>query len=107
MDKEKNHQLKDELAEFLSKVRSNFPLDEAILFGSRAKGTEKSYSDYDLILVSKKFKDVRWHRRIEEVVRFWDSDRDIDVLPYTPEEFMEKKQSRCIVQQAVREGVAV
>ncbi|MBN2251034.1 MAG: hypothetical protein JW724_03050 [Candidatus Altiarchaeota archaeon] len=57
------------------------------------------------MMASGKFRNVKWHKRIESIVGYWTLDRDIDVLPYTPEEFTEKKNSRCIVRQAAEEGV--
>ena len=50
---------------------------------------------------------MNWHGRISKVVRHWNCDTNIDVLPYTPEEFDEKKREICIVQQEIRVGVEV
>lgn len=55
------------------------------------KEEHRAYSDYDLIIVSKKFENMHWHKRIEQIVKHWNLKEDIDVLPYTPEEFREKK----------------
>ena len=107
MDKKKSPIIDRNFSRFISKIKKRFRISEAILFGSRAKGTAKAYSDFDLILVSESFRDVGWRKRIEDVVKYWESDLDIDVLPYSPEEFLEKKNSRCIVRQAVEEGVIV
>jgi predicted nucleotidyltransferase len=41
------------LARFLSKIQK-IKLQSLYLFGSRARGDEKPYSDYDLLLVMKK-----------------------------------------------------
>ena len=107
MDKEKNLQIDAGFEKFLNKVRGIFKVEKAILFGSRAKGTERLYSDYDLIIVSDSFNDIKWHKRIEQLVKFWELHRDIDILPYTKKEFDDKKKSRCIVKQALAEGIAV
>lgn len=91
--------------EFLIAVKEKFAIEKVILFGSRARGDYKEYSDYDLIIVSQDFGKLNWHARIEEVVKLWKLDIDIDVLPYTYDEFKEKKNLRCIVQSAVQEGI--
>jgi stress-induced morphogen len=64
-------------------------------------------SDVDLIIVSPDFEGIPFLRRIREVVQFWDSDLALEVLPYTPEEFMRKAQEIGIVSQAIREGLEV
>jgi predicted nucleotidyltransferase len=98
-------QVEKGFAPFLAQTRKEFTPQKIILFGSRARGDERLYSDYDLIIVSEKFKDMKWHKRIEEVVKNWPLDKDIDVLPYTPEEYEEKKNQRTMVREAVKEGI--
>jgi hypothetical protein len=95
---------KDEVRKFLKRVKKEFDPDLVILFGSRARGDAWKRSDYDFIVVSKQFEGVHWLARIEKVVRLWDSVISIDLLPYTPEEFSDKKQQSSFVRKAVREG---
>lgn len=78
-----------------------------ILFGSRSRDEHLKQSDYDLIIVSKKFKGVHFLERIYQLLELWDFDTDVDLLPYTPEEFEEKRRQIGIVKQAVEEGVEV
>lgn len=92
---------------FKSSIKKEFKPMHFILFGSRAKKTEFVYSDFDFVIVSEKFRDMDWHKRISKVVRHWNCEANIDILPYTPEEFERKRSQICIVQQAVREGVEV
>jgi len=106
MDRKK-YKVDKNLKRFLEKINKKFQMEKVILFGSRARGDEKVYSDYDIIMISKDFKNLKWHKRIEEIVKFWESDKDIDVLPYTPEEFEEKLKMRTMVRQAVSEGVVI
>lgn len=77
---------------FAAKVKKRFMPARVILFGSRASGTAWAYSDYDFIIVSDAFERMHWLDRISKVVKQWESDRGIDVLPYTAKEF-ERKQS--------------
>jgi hypothetical protein len=60
-----------------------------------------------LIIVSKKFEGVHFLERIYQLLELWDCDADVDLLPYTPEEFEEKKGQIGIVKQAVEEGIEV
>ena len=99
MDKEQDY-----LNEFLKKLNEKFEPEVVILFGSRARGQEWKRSDYDFIIVSKSFKGMHWLDRISEVVKLWEPMIDIDVLPYTPEEFEEKKKNSSTVRTALREG---
>jgi len=45
-----------EIEEFLKRVRERFEPKLILLFGSRARGEELKKSDYDLIVVSEKFR---------------------------------------------------
>ena len=92
---------------FVVKVNKEFKPVKIILFGSRAFGEPREYSDYDFIVVSDNFKKVHWLKRIEQLVRCWESDKPIDVLPYTLEEFEEKKKESSMIREAVKKGVEV
>ena len=93
--------------EFAKKLRVKFKPVKIILFGSRASGEAWHYSDYDFIIVSDIFKKFHWLERISKVVKCWDSDRAIDVLPYTPNEFESKSRTSSVVREAVKKGVEV
>ena len=88
-------------------VKKKFAPTKFILFGSRAKGNAFVYSDYDFLIVSNAFDGMNWLDRISKIVELWDCEANIDVLPYTPKEFERKKFQRTIVQQAVKEGIAI
>jgi len=64
-------------------------------------------SDVDLVVISPDFASMPFLRRIREVVALWESDLDLEVLPYTPEEFERKKEEIGIVAVAAREGVEI
>lgn len=95
------------LERFLARVAERFPLERAILFGSRARGTELLDSDYDLVLVSRAFEGLTWRERAAEVLDLWELDVDLQPLCYTPEEFARKSREICITAEAIREGVEV
>ena len=96
MDTEQTHQID----RFVVKVKKELNPDKIILFGSRANGTHWKRSDYDFIIVSKKFKGMHWLDRISQAVQLWDDMSDVDILPYTPEEFIDKTKHSSVVRSA-------
>ena len=75
-----------------------------LLFGSRARGDHLLHSDYDFIIVSDRFANMRWLHRIFSIVKLWEADESIDVLPYTPEEFEDKKINASVVRSAMKDA---
>ncbi|MFO8016825.1 MAG: nucleotidyltransferase domain-containing protein [Candidatus Woesearchaeota archaeon] len=100
MDKKEDERVND----FIAKVKKKYSPELILLFGSRAGGEVWKHSDYDFIIVSSKFRGMHWLDRISEIVGMWEPMIDIDVLPYTPEEFEEKKRNSSVVRKALREG---
>jgi len=91
---------------FLRKVRKKYSINQAILFGSRARGEHLKNSDYDIILVSADFRDIFFTKRSALMYDFWQHwPIDIEPLCYTPEEFEAKKNQIGIVSEAIKEGV--
>ena len=99
-----NEQMKKDLKVFLSKVKKKYPLEKALLFGSRARGDYFLDSDVDVVLVSEAFQG-RITERMGEMMFLWTAPVDLEPLCYTSEEFKKKKKQIGIVQQAVKEGV--
>lgn len=93
--------------EFVKKVKREFKIEQAILFGSRARGDYLLHSDYDLILVSPDFRGIFFTKRMVKMYDFWDWPEVLEPFCYTPEEFETKKRQIGIVHQAVKEGVRV
>jgi predicted nucleotidyltransferase len=90
----------------MSKVRSRFQIEQALLFGSRARGDELVDSDYDVVLVSPDFEGVFFSQRSALMYDFWNHwPIEIEPLCYTPEEFETKKKQLGIVNEAVKEGI--
>ena len=96
-----------EIKEFIKQVHDKFHPEVFVLFGSRARGDFLKESDYDFIIVSKNFHGIHFLKRIELVLELWDYDWDVDILPYTPEEFQKKKQEIGIVNEAVEQGMVL
>ena len=104
MARKKNKQVDKILENWIKKVTGKFKPDCIILFGSRARGDAWLQSDYDLIVVSNKFRGMDWLKRIDELFKLWIEPVEVDILPYTPEEFEEKSHHRGIVQEAAEDG---
>ncbi|MFQ6062723.1 MAG: nucleotidyltransferase domain-containing protein [Methanosarcinales archaeon] len=82
----------EEINEFLERVKKKFRPESIILFGSRAKGDYLKHSDYDIIVVSSRFKGIHFLDRLTMLFELWDYDFNLDILAYTPKEFEETKR---------------
>ena len=92
------------LAKFLRRVNERFPLERALVFGSRARGDELRESDYDLLLVSQGFRALDFAERIAAVQALWELPESVEPLCYTPEELGRKRGEIGTVSEALREG---
>lgn len=100
------------LNKYLAKIKSTYAPDEMWLWGSRAYGNPSEYSDIDLIVVSKKFSDIKFTKRmykfIESIGLLKDRNAEVvDVLCYTPDEFARKKEQISIVNEAIKKGIRI
>jgi len=97
----------ENIKKFLDDLKEKFDPELVLLFGSRAKEEHLKESDYDFIVVSKKFEGIHFLDRIYHILELWNYDQDVDILPYTPEEFKKKKQEIGIVSEALKEGIVI
>jgi len=79
-------------------------VEEAILFGSYAKGTNNEWSDIDLAVVSKDFKGIRLLDKEKMVSAISAVDYDISPLPYRPEDFTEDD---LFVKEILKTGIRI
>ena len=93
--------------EFKNNIKKDFEVEKLILFGSRARGDNLNYSDYDFIVVSKKFKNKKFIFRASDFYDYWNNKVDLEIICYTPEEFKRKKKQIGIVKTAVEEGIEI
>ncbi len=105
MDRKTN--LKNKLKLFKTVLSKEIPVKTMLFFGSRAKGNSKKYSDVDLLIVSDKFKNKKFHERPVKVYDYWTLDYPVDFLCYTQEEFMNFKRRIGIVAEAVKNGIEI
>jgi len=97
----------DFLKEFKKSLSRRIQIDRMILFGSRAEGKAKRWSDFDLVIVSKNFKNKRFRKRASNMYDFWKIEYPVDFLCYTPEEFNKLKKQVTIVKEAVETGIEI
>ena len=100
MDRE---QLLDYLREFLAKIGA----DEGYLFGSRARGDELLESDVDLLVVSDKFRDIKFPWRLVMLQEHWHLPYFLEALPYTTEELDQLSRLRGVIAEALRSGIRI
>ncbi len=96
-----------EIDEIVKVIREWDPEARIILFGSRARGDHLKHSDYDLIVVSKRFEGVPFIRRAALLLKHLYRKGvvlPLEFLCYTVEEFERKKDELGIVREAVSYG---
>ena len=77
------------------------------LFGSRAKGTATANSDYDLIIVSKRFGRTTFVNRAGLIWCNSDVGIAADLLCYTPSEFAKLSKTSIVLSDALKYAVQV
>jgi predicted nucleotidyltransferase len=95
------------LKKFKNDISKKIKLEQFILFGSRASGEPKEYSDIDLLLISKDFQGQKYHKRSPRLYLLWDYDYDIDILCLTPDELKKKQKQIGIIREAVNKGILI
>ena len=84
--------------------RNNIPIQEAIVFGSYAKGDPKEESDIDIALVSTAFTGDRFEDRRKIVPFRRKIDNRIEPIPFRPEDF---EQGGNLVDESKKTGKAI
>ena len=99
---------REELISEIERFMRRVGVQEAILYGSRARGDCLRTSDVDLMLISPRFEGTRPHRRLPALHEKWDPSLPfLEVLAYTPEEFEEARRKLGIERIADREGIRI
>jgi len=77
--------------------------EKVILFGSVARGEETKDSDLDLFVVKNTKRN--YFDRLTEAGKFIKTDRDVDLIVYTPQEFDKAlKEKRVFINQVLKYG---
>ncbi len=95
------------LKQFTAEIRSAFTDAKIMLFGSRAKGTARPDSDYDLIIISKQFKGIPFVNRAYAI---WSKSQTIiaaDLLCYAPGEVDKIAKNSVILKEALKHAVTI
>lgn len=90
------------IARFRSRLTSHYADAQAYLFGSYASGTWLEDSDFDIVVVSSKFKGQPIIKRVAAVRRLAPNDKAFEILAYTPQEFRRALRSCVAIQDARR-----
>lgn len=91
---------------FKKMVSEKEGVERIILFGSRATGKVRKYSDIDLIVVSKAFGKSKCCRGAK-LYDYWKLPYPVDFVCYTPREFEKLSKRVSIVSEALKKGIAI
>ena len=100
-------QMDKRLSELLFDVKKLCKDATIYLFGSRAKGTARPDSDYDLIIISKKFGRTPFVNRAGLIWRNSDVGIAADLLCYTPSEFAKLSKNSVVLSDALKYAIQV
>ena len=93
----------DRLKVAVEKLREHYDVHAVILFGSRARGDHKPWSDYDLLIAN--FTE-RYLDRIGRLLEILDLGINIELHPYTLNEALEMlKRGSPTILDALSEGI--
>lgn len=98
------HNTKKLLSEMVKRIREATNPERIVLFGSRARGTARADSDYDLLVI-KESDEPRYKRSAPLYTRLADLPVEVEIVVYTPEEVRDWSQvPQAFVSTALREG---
>lgn len=92
---------------YVRAVRRSYPDARLYLFGSRARNDHWVTSDYDILVVSKRFAGSDPASRMKPLLKLWRSRRDLEVVCLTPEEIRNHKKTSPLLRLALREKVVL
>jgi predicted nucleotidyltransferase len=99
---------REEMIEEVKSFMRRVGVEQAILYGSRARGDNLKSSDVDMILISPQFEGIRFIDRLPPLHRAWHIPELFpEVLAYTPEEFEQAQEYLGIEREAARTGIRV
>lgn len=95
-----------QVKDFIKKVNSRYPLEFAVLFGSRARGDYLKNSDYDILLVSDSFSGMNIFSRIRMMLDLWGGKEAIEPVCFTSSEFENILRTyNAIAWESLKDGV--
>ena len=101
----KHREYADLFKDMIEKIQEKIELKALILFGSRGRGENTEFSDYDIFIIGN-FSE-NYFQRVRNVLDFT-PDVSVDVFCYTSEEFDEMFNSyKLIAIDAIGEGIVL
>lgn len=92
------------LREIVDRILDTEQPERIVLFGSRARGTERPNSDFDLLVI-KKSKEPRYRRSARMYTVLASLPVEVEIMVYTPKEIAEwGAVPEAFVTTAIREG---
>ncbi len=97
------------IAMLVQKIKQQFAPAQVVLFGSRARGEEMNYSDWDLLVISQKFEGVSFRDRMDKILALIEKPigQDVEAFGYTPKEIEERKKEIGIIKTALETGIII
>ncbi len=98
----------EEIKKAVTPVLKEGGAQQAIVFGSHARGNADEYSDLDIIII--KGTAVHFFDRYKDFRDIWDASpvKGIDMLIYTPKEFKEMQEKKNgFILTALEDGVVI
>lgn len=104
-DSERVDSVIEVLKRYIQELRkNNIPIQEAMIFGSYAKGTPREESDIDVALISSAFTGDRFEDRRRIIPFRRKIDSRIEPIPFRPEDF---QQDGNLVDEIKRTGKVI
>ena len=91
--------LEAELERFVTVLAEQYHPQKIVLFGSAAAGETSDWSDLDLVII--KSTEKRFLDRTKEVMQLLQPRIGVDILVYTPDEFVRLSHERRFVREEI------
>ena len=91
----------------LSRLKEEFNPEKIIIFGSRVKGSPKKDSDIDIIVISSRFANISFLKRMPLILKKVPFPKHIDYICYTPEEFIRIKNESSLIMDALENSIEI
>jgi len=90
------------LTRFRRSLRAEYSDAQAYLFGSHADGTMVEDSDFDIVVISDRFRGQSYVSRVAAIRQLAPEEKAFEILAYTPAEFREALGRSVAIQDARR-----
>ena len=98
--------LMQRIREYVNILDAELGVDQALLYGSTAKGKRHKNSDVDIIIISESFATMPEPKRWGLLQHMWKYKEDLETLAYTPSEFAKIKE-RFLMQKILEYAIDI